>query len=340
MQVSPGSKFLPDLSLTPCQAPWWASSGHAQTILGYLLSSPTFENSGERFEVELSDGDRLVSYITPGSSEFVVSLFHGLSGDIQGNYMHRTALLCEKLGHTIVRVNHRGAGEGHGLAKEPYHSGRREDVGRVIEKLREKYPHKKHISVGFSMSGNILLYLLSGQQAGQDTNIYPDAAIAVNGAIDLQGASEKLFQGLNRIYDLNFVHGLRASIIAKQKIGSAPPEIKIPRWARVYDLDDLYTAKVCGFGSRENYYRTCSAKDHLQNIQIPTYVLTAKDDPFIDVEAYKKARWSPKTSLYISDCGGHLGYLTKNKTPLGTHRWLDYYLHEALQSLTKILSRA
>ncbi len=332
------SVTLPEIEIEACQSPWWAFSGHLQTIAGALLPSPKLGHPGQKIEIPLSDGDLLVGFLNEGSSDTVVSLFHGLAGDIDSNYMHRATLLCQKLGHSVVRVNHRGAGAGHGLARKSYHSGRGDDVGEVIEALRRRFPGRRQIAIGFSMSGNILLHLLCGLGNGLGGGRQPDGAITVNASIDLERAAQQLRRGLNRIYDLSFVRDLRTLIMEKQKINLADPRLQISRWSSVYELDRLFTAGANGFKDREDYYRSCSTKNHVQRIQIPTYVLTAADDPFVRVQDYREASWSPAVSLHIEKRGGHLGYLSKISREGGLQRWLERYLEKAIHELIRSTS--
>jgi hypothetical protein len=128
------------LNLQPCLPPFWAPSGHAQTVLGHLLPSKMLKQKGERIEISVSGGDKLVGFILSGTSNTVVYLFHGLAGSTDSTYMHRTAELALKLGHSVVMVNHRGCGEGVGFANEPYHSGRSEDLSAVLEYGRRRFP--------------------------------------------------------------------------------------------------------------------------------------------------------------------------------------------------------
>ncbi|MGZ3697868.1 MAG: hypothetical protein ACXWP5_07095 [Bdellovibrionota bacterium] len=67
------------------------------------------------------------------------------------------------------------------------------------------------------------------------------------------------------------------------------------------------------------------------SIPIPTVLLTAKDDPFIDFRDYRDALRPPNVHLHLEDFGGHMGYLSRNPTPLGTKRWLDYALWEFMR---------
>lgn len=322
------------LELIPCKAPFWADSGHSQTLWSHFLKSPELENFGTQFEVDLPDGDRLFCFHIPGASDTVVSVYHGLSGDVTSDYMQRTALVCQKLGHSVVLVNHRGAGIGAAYARNPYHSGRAEDMSAVLKKLREMFPAKKQIAVGFSMSANILLCLLGGFRG----EVKPDAAITVNAPIDLMQGSQLLKTGFNRIYDLRFVLRLRKNVEEKFRQGLITQKYEIPAWSTIWDMDQIYTAPAAGFKDRFDYYQNCSAIHYLSKIQTPTYVLTAQDDPFVSVENYMKASFSKSTMLHVEARGGHMGYLAKQNTPLGSVRWLDYYVHEALQSLKQVLA--
>ncbi|MFI5363825.1 MAG: YheT family hydrolase [Elusimicrobiota bacterium] len=322
--------MLPEFPpLTPCAPPFWAGGGHAQTVLGNFLPSAVFPEKGERVEIPLSDGDKLVGRYHAGERDRVVYLFHGLGGHANGDYMRRTARVCRNLGFHVYCINHRGCGEGAGLARHPYHSGRSEDLSAVIALGRARHPRMKHAAVGFSLSGNALLLLLSGTRGGT----LPDCAVAVNAPIDLARCAVRLKTGLNRIYDARFVLLCTAAIRARQRAGLIRNKYIIPWFATLHDFDGLYTAPAGGFQDREDYYRSCSTRDLLSSIKTPTVIITAKDDPFVGFEDYASAALSPSVHLHAENVGGHMGYLSAENTPLGTNRWLDYALHEYLVRL-------
>jgi predicted alpha/beta-fold hydrolase len=271
-------------------------------------------------EIPLPDGDRLIGFYLQGSSDLVVYLFHGLSGSTEGDYIRRTAQVAQSLGHSVLMMNHRGCGDGAGLAQGPYHSGRAEDISAVLDWGKEKFKKHKSLVVGFSLSGNALLLLLSGKRGSTQ----PDYAVSVNAPINLESAALQLKQGLNRIYDLRFVLECRRAI---------PRTYQVPVFSTLHDFDNLYTAPAGGFKNREDYYRTCSTKNLLSEIKTPTVILTAGDDPFVNAKDYEEAKLSPFVHLHIEPTGGHMGYLSRIKTPYGTHRWLDYALNEAMKAL-------
>ncbi len=310
-----------NLRLDPCIPPLWAPGGHAQTILGHFLPSPALASKGKRIEIRMPDGDKLVGFVLAGTSSTVVYLFHGLSGSTDSTYIHRTALVAQAQGHTVIMLNHRGCGEGLGLAKLPYHSGRAEDLSAAIDFGRKKFPRHKHLAIGFSLSGNALLLLLTGRRG----TTKPDFAISVNAPIHLESAAFSLKKGINRIYDIDFVR--RCTRDARLVRGG---EFEFPAWGTLHDFDNAYTAPAGGFQNREHYYQSCSTWNQLSRITTPTIILTAKNDPFVGYEHYASARISPSIQLHIEDFGGHLGYLSKDKTALGTNRWLDYFLDSAI----------
>jgi predicted alpha/beta-fold hydrolase len=314
-----------ELVLEPCLAPVWARTGHAQTILGHVLPSRALRG-GDRFEVKLGDGDTLVGARYAGADDKAICLFHGLSGSAEADYIHRTAAVALKRGYTVYAVNHRGCGAGTGLARHPYHSGRAEDLSAAIAYVRKRHPKGRVAAVGFSLSANALLLLLGGQRGTSA----PDYAIAVNAPIDLEICSLSLGKDLNRIYDLRFLIQLRRDLAMKRKRGLIDREYEIPLKLTLRDFDNLYTAPASGFRDREDYYDTCSAMKFVHLIRAPTVVFHADDDPIIPVKAYRQTRFSPSCLVHIEKVGGHMGYLSRRKTPLGTMRWQDYAIDRAL----------
>jgi predicted alpha/beta-fold hydrolase len=312
-----------------CTPPFWARTGHLQTVLGSLLPSPPFNEAGERIEIVLPDGDRLVARYHAGNTDTVVYLFHGLGGHARADYVGRTALVCRAKGWHVYAVNHRGCGEGAGLAVHPYHSGRGEDLSAAIALGRQRHPAAKHAAVGFSLSGNALLLLLSGARG----ETLPDCAVAVNAPIDLGRCALRLKSGFNRVYDQRFVLLCEAAIESRRRAGLLKDSRRIPPFSTLHDFDALYTASAGGFKSREEYYETCSTKLRLAAIKTPTVIITAKDDPFVGYDDYASAPLGSHVKLHAEDFGGHMGYLTAVKTPLGTRRWLDYALDQYLTRL-------
>jgi predicted alpha/beta-fold hydrolase len=311
-------------SLPICEPPFWAFEGHLQSILGHLLPSKTLKETGEVIHIPVIHGpDKILSKYFKGEKPIVVYLFHGLGGSSDASYMHRTAIVARDLGLHVFMTNHRGCGEGAGMATGPYHSGRSEDLSVVISYGREKLSHCKHVAIGFSLSANALLLLISKHK----DYVLPDAAIAVNAPINLDQTSQNLNIGLNQIYNQTFLRELKTYI----KANRAKDLLLVKKAKTMRQFDEFLTAPICGFEDHLDYYEKCSAKKYLNLIEIPTVILTAKDDPFVNVNDYLESTLSPSTFLHIEEKGGHMGYLSK----IGrrTYRWLDVVLKEYLKAI-------
>ncbi len=305
----------------PCIPPAWAATGHLQTIIGHLLPSLKMSETGEKILISKEDGpDQIHSTYYAGTKPVVVYLFHGLGGSAESSYMQRTAMIARNLGFHVFMNNHRGCGEGVGLASEPYHSGRAEDLSTVIAFGRNKIPQAKHIAIGFSLSANALLLLAAGVRA----DVLPDAAIAVNAPINLELASQKLCEGLSWIYNYRFVLDLKNYVKQNRKKDYS----LIKGIHSIRTIDESFTAPIGGFKSRSHYYETCSAAQYLSEIKIPTVIISAENDPFVMPDDYKKATLSSQCLLHLEKSGGHMGYLAQSGW--GYSRWLDEALGKYL----------
>ena len=303
-----------------CEPPFWARGPHLQTLAGKFLPTPALELPWQRIRLFLADGDTLTLRLLEGHSGVVVHLFHGLAGSVEGLYMQRAAARCQAQGHTVLAVNHRGAGEGEGLARGAYHSGSTADMAAALAFGRQRFPAHLQVAVGFSISANILLLLL-----GRDRALgVPDRAIAVNPPADLEACSVRLTQGLNRLYDQYFVHRLRREVAARNdgQVLAATPTLR--------SFDAVYTAAMAGFASRDAYYAQCSCGPHLAGIAVPTVILSAQDDPFAPAADLLRHPASPSVQLHVEARGGHMGYVSGN---LPDRRWLDYALDHYLAEL-------
>jgi hypothetical protein len=303
-----------------CLPPFWARGAHLQTLAAQYCPSRTPPLPWEDLRLDLGDGDALALRVLPGTSGVAVHLFHGLGGSVEGHYMRRAAALCHARGHAVLAANHRGAGQGEGLARGTYHSGATGDMAAVLQLGRGLFPGQLQVAVGFSISANILLLL-----EGRDRHLaLPDRAIAVNPPADLEACSRRLCRGFNRAYDQYFVRRLR------REVRDRPGGGNLGRVPTLRAFDEAFTAPRAGFRDRDDYYARCSCGPHLEGIQVPTVILSATDDPFAPAGDIGKFPLSPAIHFHEEATGGHMGYMTRN---LPGHRWLDYALDHYLKVL-------
>ena len=312
----------------PCRAPWWAIGGHLQTLLGSYLPGKSTAHPSSPIRILLPDGDQLSGRHYPGETDVLVLVFHGLGGDNQAHYVRSTVALARKLGHHVWTVNHRGCGEGRGLAKRPYHSGSGDDLGAVFAAARATHPGLRQLAVAYSLSANALLLNLGGGLA--EPTARPDAAIAVNPPVDLGACSSTIHSGLSRLYELRFIKRCRKAIRQRIEDGLIPDIYRTWPHMSLREFDDAYTTKASGFRDADDYYARCSARHHLAKITVPTVILMAQDDPFIPWQDAAAANPSPAVHLHLEPHGGHMGYLSRD---LPGHRWLPYAVEHYTREL-------
>ncbi len=300
--------------------------GHLQTIFGYYLPSPKLLQPTKIHQVQLSDGDRLTMCENQFSQKPQVNkailFMHGLGGHAESPYMIHLASLFLGQGWTTFRLNHRGCGDGVGMSKKLYHSGRSADVSRAIIHINKLYPDIPLIAVGFSLSGNMLLKLI-----GESIDPIPDnlcGAITIAPPIDLSFCAQALSKNQNRIYDFRFVRLLKDAVKERQTCFPDFPNFQFPRKMTVRQFDEICVAPLNNFDSAEDYYAKCSAKQFLSDVSVPAFIIVSADDPFVPKESFTDLPENEFLNIQITKSGGHLGFVSAYKTPIGNHRWMDY----------------
>lgn len=299
-------------------------TGHTQTVLGHIIPSAPLKLKPTEFILKLHDGDEMLLEYCDNGSDHTISIYHGLAGDSQADYVRRSANLAQQLGWNIILVNHRGANNKARWTKT-YHSGRGEDADAVIRWARSKFGQSKQIALGFSMSGSILLNLVTSRYGEEQ----PDYAIVVNAPLDLSRSADLLNRGFSKIYDYRFYLLLKKLIHSKEKVS-------LPWLASTTELDQLYTSRANGFKDASDYYEKCSTINYVDRIKTKTFVLAAHDDPFIDINDYSKADWNNNVHLTFEKYGGHMGYYANKKDVKYGYRWLDHYLGSVFDKITAL----
>ena len=317
--------------------------GHTQTLLGHVLPSLSRQefNLSKAHTLSLADGDKLVGHVGPASpaARGWLHIFHGLSGDVDSVYMPRAAVAAARAGFNTMLWNHRGCGLGRRLAMAPYHSGRSDDIARVIQWSKRQWPGTPHGVLGFSLSANATCLLAAGivpalsttpltaDEWHQIDGALPDFAIAVNPPFDLARASRRLSHEGSRLYGSRFVFDLLQLLDDRNAMTPTTDQQhdlkQIARHARanlnlfssVEQFDDLYTSRAGGFEDRKDYYAKASSGQYLSNTALPLVVLSAEDDPIthgfsdLPTDFSTSSSSSDWIALDRQESGGHMGYV-------------------------------
>lgn len=295
---------------------------YIQTILGSIVSGNT--NLPERIlhKLLIDKNEKLMLLELPSINPeaTVILLIHGMGGCSESSYIRRIARKLWIRGFTVFMMNQLGSGLGMGLSDRLWNGGSSDDLDMTVNYIAKIYPNTAFDVVGFSLSGNILLKYL-GEENKKNTKIRK--AIAVNPPIDLKRASYFLSKtNLGRVFNNYYMRQINLQVEA---IAECFPDAFIPpKKSTILEFDEVYTAPVAGYKNSEDYYSTCSAKNFLEDIVVPTTILCAMDDPFAESAIFKSVRMSSSIELNTPDNGGHMGYLSRKPTPWGDYRWMDF----------------
>lgn len=290
-------------------SPRWLPGGHLQTIYPALcISKPEVTYRRERWDTP--DGDFIdLDFVDGRPGQPFVILFHGLEGSSGSHYARALMAELKKRGWSGVVAHFRGCSGEINQAPRFYHSGDAPEIDWIIRRLRQthmqKNPQGKFFVCGVSLGGNALLRWLGESQ--QQAKIV-DAACAISAPLDLAAGGASLASGLNLLYTRQFLRTLKPKCLAKLKqFPGLFDRDAMLRAINLYEFDNAVTAPLHGYRDTNDYWHRASAKHILQDIQVPTLVLNAQNDPFLPRQHLPRSA-SAQVRLEYPLQGGHVGF--------------------------------
>ncbi|MBV6644122.1 MAG: alpha/beta fold hydrolase [Cyclobacteriaceae bacterium] len=294
-------------TFTPYSPPWGLRNGHLSTIYPALFRRVNTTKPYIRKRIKTRDGDFLDLDLLTKNSSRVVIISHGLEGNSTRPYVLGVARACFAKGIDVIAWNCRGCSEEVNLKPRLYHSGATDDLWEVVQFASALY-QEIHL-VGFSLGGNLTLKFVG-------ENDFPHSlksAVAFSVPIDLHAGAKNISNPKNILYEKRFLKSLRNKIKAKHAQFPELPKFGLDKFARIktlMDFDEHYTAPIHGFDSAIDYYQQNSAKFFLGQINIPTMVVNAINDPLLPPECLDHSLFDGNANLTFMTprFGGHCGF--------------------------------
>jgi len=305
--------------------PFFFFNEHVETIFPSLLRTVSLEPY-QRERIATPDDDFLdLDWLTQGSSNLII-ISHGLEGNTQRAYIKGMARAGYTHGFDILAWNYRGCSQEMNKAIRFYHSGATDDLSTVIEHAHSLGRYNQIYLVGFSLGGNLTLKYLGEKRPRPDSL---KKSITFSVPMDLHSSCEKISKPSNWIYSQRFLKSLRKKVIDKSKIISGLDVRGLASIKTLREFDDHFTGPIHGFKDALDYYHQCSAIRVLQQISIPSLIISAANDPFLSPECYphqlvmNHAKVSFESPVY----GGHVGFTQFNKNGLywSEQRAIDFF---------------
>jgi hypothetical protein len=191
-----------------------------------------------------------------------------------------------------------------------YHSGETADPQHCIEWIKASYPQAKLFAAGFSLGGNMLLKLL-----GEQHNSAIAAAVSVSAPIQLSASAYAINRGIAKRYQSHLLKTMQQNLSLKMQSIDMRPHLalradEVKNLTTFRSFDEHVTSRLHGFEGADDYYANASAMRFLKNINTPTLVLHAADDPFMDERVIPNtSQLSTSIAYELSHHGGHVGFV-------------------------------
>lgn len=309
---------------------------HLQTIWPAILrKAPAINTQRER--MLMYDGDFIDLDWKERADSPLIVLLHGLASSSRAKYIKGLQASLFEKGFASVAINLRGCSGEPNLKSRSYHAGVSDDLDFILDALSHRFPQRKLGAVGFSLGGNVLLKWLSESQ--KNSKLF--AAVSVSAPLRLDLTTQRIQQGFSKVYEQYLLSFMKIQHHNKVKFFNhfvrgdeshflqSLPSLWLIR--NLADFDEHITAPLHGFRSAEDYHRTCSTKSKLKHIRTSTLIIHAKDDPFMPPEILPdESELSAAVSLELSENGGHVGFLGKNRYGLPEY-WIEQRVPQFLQ---------
>jgi predicted alpha/beta-fold hydrolase len=298
----------------PYSPPLWLRGSHRMTLYTWAKrrSFPALPAADTRV-FEISPVTRVLAHChwQPNRTAHpTVLVLHGLEGSSDAHYMKGTAEKAFARGFNVVRLNQRNCGGTDHLSEGLYHSGLTSDPVSVLRELAARDGLGAFVVVGYSLGGNLTLRMAG--EFGEAPPVDLRAVCAVSPTLDLPGCMDALERPSNRIYEWHFMYHLQRRM--RQKARLFPHLYDARGLGRIWSVrafDDRYTAPHHGYRDAADYYHRAASMQVVDQIRVPTLILTAADDPFIPVGPFRdpKVTGNPAITVVITEHGGHCGFV-------------------------------
>jgi predicted alpha/beta-fold hydrolase len=235
---------------------------------------------------------------------------HGLESSSRAHYMRGLADKAWSRGWNAVLLNQRNCGGTEHLCPGLYHSGLTHDPRYLLEELIDVDRLTRIFVVGYSLGGNLTLKLAG--ELGRHAPRELAAVCAVSPTMDLERCVQALERPANRLYEWNFVRSLKARMRRKAALFPGGFDLTRLRGVRtVRGFDEAYTAPHHGFAGASDYYYRASAARVIEQVAIPTLLVSSGDDPFVPPEQFEapEVARNPSLTTRITEWGGHCGFV-------------------------------
>ena len=273
-----------------------------------------FREAGEPLLIDCGAGVRLLGHFNAAPAATVEAgqkrltvIIHGWEGSSDSTYNLVVGPMLNRHGFDTLRLNLRDHGESHHLNEGLFHSCRLDEVLGAFKWINRQYPQYRVSVGGFSLGGNFALRVAN---RARSAGIVLDRVVAICPVLDPAETMDALDQG-SLIYEKYFIRKWRRSLDRKR--AAFPHMYTFKDLAAFTNLKKMTDHFVTGYTEYDDLYTYLDGyaitHGRLDDIEVPTTILLADDDPVIPVRGLRNMHLPASVELFRSPHGGHCGFL-------------------------------
>ncbi len=295
--------------------PFLLKSSYLQTFLASKVKFQHIQSINDHSTQHLIDSGENSFLMVQYSKQLVEKpkglciLIHGWEGSSNSAYIVRTANFFYKEGYNIARINMRDHGGTHSINVLPFNGTLIKEVYEVIKKVAEIDGSAFSFIVGFSLGGNF-----AARIAWKNSKLYNKIhslkiVFAISPSINPKVSTERMDN--NFLLKRYFLNVWKESLLKKARIFPETYSKKEIRSANsVMELTKRMVARYTLFKDVQEYFSAYTILDnYFDHLKTPLYMLSAKDDPIVDIQDFHTLKKNQYIDIDIENYGGHNGFI-------------------------------
>ncbi len=301
------------------QPPSWARNPHFQSIIANRkisgVGSSSMTAAALETVVDAGDGIRLQgfhSFHSGNSGRGLAILVHGWEGSADSNYIKSLGKVIFQQGCDVFRLNMRDHGRSHHLNSGLFNGTLSEEFFQAVKAIAALAAPRDCYLLGFSLGGNFSLRFGLHPEAATVDNLR--RIIVISPCMDPYKTTCALDrQGFYRWY---FLRKWRRSLAEKERIF---PELydfsRVAAGRSCMEMTRLLIEEYTDMNSCEEYFDQYTLTGGvLEDLQLPTTIITAEDDPLVPVGDFYDLPEIDCLELSVQRYGGHCGFIDQPPT--------------------------
>ena len=312
------------LTMDAYQAPLLLKNAHLQTILASskirLIGTNRMRAVDHEKIIKTEAGIKLLGYHSSqngAAPKGLVVLLSGWEGSADSTYIQRCAKILYQNGYDIVRLNYRDHGPSHHLNTGIFYAVLLDEVHQAISQIAAETEIQAVFLIGFSLGGNFVLRLVKKCIHAPIANL--QHAVSISPVLNPQKSTETI----DRIAFIRkyFLAKWRRSLLTKQSLFPDLYDFSpVMRLQTIQEVTDFLLDKYSDFQSAREYFDSYAVMGpSIAEINIPTTIITAADDPIIPISDFYDLITNDCLQMVIHPHGGHIGFITG----FNLHSWYE-----------------